>query len=96
MLIEVYIKNITNGSNGANNSTWTFMKANNPVNKIVPDNPSCPKNKFNWEVMEINEKLAETDWAPNLYKNPTERTFIIIPIPRLSLENHIRKLLQLH
>ena len=46
--------------------------------------------------MEINKKLVETDWAPNLRKNPTERTFIIIPILRLSLENHIRKLLQLH
>lgn len=38
--------------------------------------------------MEINKKLVETDWAPNLHKNPTERTKTVTATLNI-IYNHI-------
>ena len=44
------------GLNNASNIT-TYVKAVKPVVKTVSDNTSLLKNKFNFEVNEINKKI---------------------------------------
>ena len=52
------------------------MKAIKPTDKVVTDDTSFPKIKFNLEVCEINQKRI-IYWTPKFYKSPTKTRFII-------------------
>ena len=54
----------------------TYMKVIKPVEKIVSDNTSFLKNRFNPEVNGINKKL-NIYWTPKLHENPTKVRFLI-------------------
>ena len=71
------------GLNNASNITSTYVKAVKPVVKTVSDNTSLLKNKFNFEVNEINKKIPNY-WNPKLHKNSTKSRFIIAA-PRYSV-----------
>ena len=67
------------------NITSTCTKATKTVDKIVPENTSFLKDKFNLEVTDINEKLPNICWTPKLPRSPTKARFIIAA-PKFSVK----------
>ena len=53
------------------------MKSLKPVEKIVSNNTSILKHKFDREVIAINKKLLNIYWTTKLHKNLTKTRFII-------------------
>ena len=65
------------GLNTVNNIASTYMKSLKPVEKIVSNNASILKYKFDREVIAVNKKLLNIYWTTKLHKNPTKTRFII-------------------
>ena len=55
--------NLTNFSN----ITSTCSKATKTIDKIVPENTSFLKDRFNLELTSTNEKRSNIYWTPELY-----------------------------
>ena len=55
----------------------SYMKAIKPVDKTLSDNTTLLKNKFNFEVNEINKKLTSIYCTPTLHKNCIKARFTI-------------------
>ena len=80
-----------NAQLGVNNIASTYMKSSKPVEKVVLNNASFLKNKFDLEVTVINKNLLNIYWTIKWHK--------ILPkqgsqLPHLSvLWSHFWKLL---